>query len=214
MSSICWRDMALSGNILQAGCVATGEHVRLIMPETPQLMWLQHLIPGHVEATDMEAWHIWLETDTASVQAGSPVFLEQIGIILRQRGAMANLSLRENLLLPFLYSTEPQTLLQAEKSLPEVAAFLDITNDLDRQAGECSPCTHRLISLGRCLLQRPAVIVAQDIHTGIAFEHLPRFRSLFVEALRKLQCGLLYLSASEQEDWDIDFDHSLQGMKL
>lgn len=212
MSRICWRDMSLAGNMLQSGCVARGEHIRLILPEESQQAWLQRLTPEQSPVTDEKAWQIWLETDAASLQAGTPLFLRQVGIMLHQRGAMANLSLRENLLLPFLYHAEPKALSQAEKVLPKVVGFLGITDALDRQAGECPPHTHRLISLGRCLLQRPAIIVAQDVHTGIALEHLPRFRSLFVKAIKGLQSGLLYLSSSEQESWGIDFDRSLGGL--
>lgn len=212
MSRICWRDMSLAGNMLQSGSVARGEHTRLILPEASQQAWLQQLIPEQGPVEDGEAWQIWLETDTASVQAGTPLFLRQVGIMLHQRGAIANLSLRENLLLPFLYHAEPRALSRAEKVLPKVAGFLGIAETLDRQAGECPSYTHRLISLGRCLLQRPAIIVAQDLHTGIAFEHLPRFQALFVKALKGLQSGLLYLSSSEQESWGIDFDRSLRSI--
>ncbi|HKJ83964.1 MAG TPA: hypothetical protein VJ961_08115 [Mariprofundaceae bacterium] len=180
------------------------------MPEKQQLMWLQQLLLEHAPAS-RTAWRIWLETDTASAQAGTPAFLERVSIMLRQRGAMANLSLRENLLLPFLYHAEAEALLQAETDLPAVAEFLGLTDELDRQAGECSPYTHRLISLGRALLQKPAIIVAQDIHVGIPFEDLPAFRTRFAEALKQLRSGLLYLASSEQEDWGLHFDQPIRG---
>jgi len=208
MIRMCWRDMQLSEGELQTDCVSTGERKRVIMPRRCQYEWLDYLFPEQM-LHGKEGWKLWLETDSASFQAGSRIFLERVTSMLHHRGTLANLSLRENLLLPFLYRGDEDTLIKAEQDLPEVAAFLDLTGHLDEQAGERSAYTHGIISLGRCMLQKPDIIVAQDVHCGMPPHRLGRFRELFRDAMESLQAGLLYLSTSEHDGSGMMFEHSL-----
>ena len=209
MIRLCWRHMQVLDARLPADCLGRGEHKRLVMPRRHQYAWLQHLFPEQM-SSGKAAWQMWLETDTASVQAGSTMFVQSVASMLHRRGVMANLSLRENLLLHFLYHGDQQALMQAEQDLPEVAAFLGIADALDEQAGERSPYTHGIVSLGRCLLQKPDIIVAQDVHSGMPPHRLQRFCAMFGEALSRLQAGLLYLSTSVYDGSGVDFEHSLE----
>jgi len=156
-----------------------------------------------------ERWRLWLEADSASFQAGSEGFRRHVGSILHQRGVIANLSLKENLLLPFLYEGDAGAIRRAEEGLAEVAAFLGLASGLHEQAGERSAYTHGLVSLGRCLLQRPDIVVAQDVHCGMPPHRLQRFQSLFAQAMDELQAGLLYVSTSEHDGTGLAFDVSL-----
>jgi len=209
MIRMCWRDMQMLGSELLTGCVSRGERKRVIMPRPCQYAWLDYLFPERM-LHGKEGWKLWLETDSASFQAGSRLFLERVVSMLHHRGTVANLSLRENLLLPFLFHGDEDTLVQAEQELPEVAAFLDLTGHLDEQAGERSAYTHGIISLGRCMLQKPDIVVTQDVHCGMPPHRLQRFRVLFLEAMELLQAGLLYLSTSEHDGSGIMFEDSLE----
>jgi len=209
MIRMCWRDMGLLEHELSAGCVSRGERKRIIMSRGCQYAWLRGLFPEQV-LQGKEGWQLWLETDKASFQAGSRMFLEKVVSILHHRGVIANLSLRENLLLPFLYRGDEHALIQAEQDLPEVAVFLGLSGALDEQAGERSAYTHGIISLGRCMLQKPDIVVAQDVHCGMPPHRLQRFRDFFLEAMDSLQAGLLYLSTSEHDGSGIMFENSLE----
>jgi len=209
MIRMCWRDMQLLAYELPTGCVSMGERKRLIMPRGCQYAWLHCLFPERM-LHGKEGWQLWLETDDASFQAGSRMFLERVAVMLHHRGIIANLSLRENLLLPFLYHGGEDALKQAEQHLPEIAVFLGLSGTLDEQAGERSAYTHGIISLGRCMLQKPDVVVAQDVHCGMPPHRLQRFRELFLEAMASLQAGMLYLSTSEYDGSGIMFEDSLE----
>jgi len=209
MIRMCWRDMRLLERALPAGCVSRGERKRIVMPRRCQYVWLHGLFPDQV-LQGKEGWQLWLETDEASFQAGSRMFLDKVVSILNHRGIIANLSLRENLLLPFLYCGNEHALIQAEQDLPEVAVFLGLSGTLDEQAGERSAYTHGIISLGRCMLQKPDIVVAQDVHCGMPPHRLQRFRDFFLEAMESLQAGLLYLSTSEHDGSGIIFEDSLE----
>jgi ABC-type lipoprotein export system ATPase subunit len=129
--------------------------------------------------------------------------------MIRQRGILANLSLRENLLLPFLYHGGAERIASAEHEVDDVAERLGLAGMLQEQAGERSGYTHALVSLGRCMLLHPAIIVAQEIHVGMSPEHLERFRELAIAALAELGAGLLYLTSTEHEGSGVHFDRTL-----
>ncbi|MFQ5581033.1 MAG: hypothetical protein ACE5F3_00210 [Mariprofundaceae bacterium] len=202
-----WRQLQLGNGIIQSGKVAFGEYVRLVIDGRCQYDFMRHLFfeprPGE------EAWQMWLETDTASIQAGTPEFIEEVGSMIRHRGLLANLSLRENLLLPFLYRGEDERLQKAEDEVNEVAEFIGLASSLNEQAGERSAYTHALVSLGRCLLRRPDIIIAQEVHVGMPPDRLTHFRALAVEALNVLGSGILYLTATEHEGSGVEFSRTL-----
>ena len=208
MIRMCWREMELAGAVLPAGCVDEGERVRLVMPRRSQYAWLEQMFPAG-EMLAPERWCLWLEADSASFQAGSEEFRRRVGSILHHRGVIANLSLRENLLLPFLYDGDAGRLEEAEARLDGVAGFLGLGSRLHEQAGERSAYTHGIISLGRCLLQRPRIVVAQDVHCGMPPHRLQRFQALFAQAMGELGSGLLYLSTSEHDGTGLAFASSL-----
>jgi len=209
VTRVSWREMQVLEGILSAGSIAKGERKRLVMPRKHQYEWLESLFIEPVQA-GKDTWTLWLETDEASYQAGSPVFFQRVSSMLHHRGMMANLSLRENLMLPFLYHGDQDALEQAEQELPEVAAFLDISDCLDDPASIRSAYTHGLISLGRCLLQKPDIVLAQDVHSGMAPHRLRQFHSLFRDVMERLKAGILYISTSEHEGSGMDFEDSLQ----
>ncbi len=208
MIRLCWRQMQVLDGVLPAGCIARGERKRMVMPRRQQYEWLESLFIEPVQA-GQDAWQLWLETDEASYQSGSAVFFHKVSSMLHHRGMMANLSLRENLMLPFLYHGHDDRLEQAQADLPQVAAFLDIADCLDDQASIRSPYIHGVVSLGRCLLQKPDIILAQDVHSGIAPHRLQQFHTLFRDVMDQLQAGVLYISTSEHDASGMAFEHSL-----
>jgi len=200
--------MQVLGGVLPAGCIARGERMRMVMPRREQYEWLESLFIEPVQV-GKDAWQLWLETDEASYQSGSSIFFHKVSSMLHHRGMMANLSLRENLMLPFLYHGTHDMLEQAKDDLPQVAEFLDISDCLDDQASIRSPYIHGVVSLGRCLLQKPDIILVQDVHSGIAPHRLQQFHALFCAVMEQLQAGVLYISTSEQDGSGLKFEHSL-----
>jgi len=150
---------------------------------------------------------IWLDSKGKQYQAGSPEFCQRVGSMIRHRGLMANISIRENLLLPFLYAADPDVLHRAREQADDVAEFLGLEG-LDSQAGERSNYTHALVSLGHCMLKKPDVIVAQEVHVGMTPERLQMFSEKAREAVERLGSGVLYLSASEHEGSGLQFARS------
>jgi len=198
-----WDDIRLFGDLLKADAVSPGENVRIVMNNRFQYAFLSLMFPDMGEPGSL-ATSIWLESDGERYPAGTPEFCLRVGSMIRHRGLMANLSLRENLLLPFLYCGDDACLQKAKDEVDNVALFLGLEG-LDTQAGERSNYTHALMSLGHCLLLKPDVIVAQEVHAGMSPERLQRFAVKAKEALEILGSGVLYLTDSEHEGSGLEF---------
>jgi len=207
MTRLGWNAMHLLDVDIPAGSVRRGEMCRMVMPRSYQYAWLQAM---HGEDVDYSASSVFFETAQATVHASDEMFSWRVACLLHQRGVLANLSLRENILLPFLYRASRKDMARAQTALPELADWLEISGMLDEQAGERSSYVHALISLGRIMLMQPDIIVVQDVHAGMQAHRLGRFRLLFGEALQRLGVGVLYLSCTAQDVMGLDFSHSFE----
>jgi len=203
-----WRDLHLGNTIIPASQVALGEHVRLVMDVVCQYACLHHIFAAS-EYHDDVVWELWLEANAFHYSPGSQYFTSHIGSMIRQHGLIANLTLRENLLLPLLYRGDMQRLQEAEDELQNIAARIGLGEVLDEQAGERTAYTHALVSLGRCLLTKPRIIVAQEVHIGMKPEHLEHFRMISIEVLAQLGAGLLYLTSSPNDGSGLNFVRTL-----
>ncbi|MFC1536373.1 hypothetical protein ACFL48_00990 [Pseudomonadota bacterium] len=198
-----WEDLKLFGDLLPADRVARGESVRIVMNNRFQYAFLSLMFPDMGEQGSL-ASSIWLQSGDERYLAGTSEFCLRVGSMIRHRGLMANLSLRENLLLPFLYCGDEGRLQKAKTRVDEVAEFVGLER-LEQQAGERSGYTHALLSLGHCLLQQPDVIVAQEVHVGMSPDRAQGFREKAKAAVELLGSGVLYLSASEHEGSGLKF---------
>ncbi|MDX8390025.1 MAG: hypothetical protein R8M38_05985 [Mariprofundaceae bacterium] len=207
MSVLRWKEMTLAtGETIPEGCVADSERVHLIMPIRKQRFWLETLYsaPGSV----VELWNAWLEEERVTIRAGAPEFFLHVGSMLGGHGLMANLTLKENLLLPFLFRADEAELSQVFEEVIEVADFLGLSPILDEQAGVRSHYTHALVSLGRCLLQKPSLLIIQDIYSGISPKRLEHFCHVSLQAFKMMGAGIVYLSAAQHEGSGIAFDRT------
>ncbi|HKI60199.1 MAG TPA: hypothetical protein VKA23_04115 [Mariprofundaceae bacterium] len=198
-----WEEIPLFGDVLPADAVERGQNVRIVMNNRFQYAFLSLMFPD-MGVQGSLASSIWLESDGKRFPAGTPEFCLHVGSMIRHRGLMANISIRENLLLPFLYCGDEVKLQRAKSRVDEVAEFLGLEG-LDTQAGERSGYTHALVSLGHCVLQEPDVIVAQEVHVGMSPDRLKKFAAKAKEALEQLGAGVLYLSGSAHEGSGLKF---------
>jgi len=199
---MCWKPIRLLDIDIPSGQILRGERQRLVMPRRYQFEWFQQMsTPGS---------EVWLETDEGDIRGDGEAFSERVCCMLYQCGMLANLSLRENVLLPFLYRGRKESMAQATAELPQVAERLGIAGKLEDQAGERSVYMHALISLARVMLLRPDFIVVQDVHAGMPMHRQDIFRSLFCDVVEGLGAGVLYLSTSAQESSGLEFCQSLE----
>jgi len=204
-----WRAMEVADRQLPEDYICRGKHVRFVMNCSMQYMFLDRFFPQFV-LDQGDSPYVWLNYGGKRVVAGKPAYCARIGSMIRRRGLLANLSMRENLLLPFLYAEDTSCLNRAEDEVETVAEFLGLSSLLYEQAGERSVYTHALVSLGHCLLKRPDVIVAQEVHVGMPPERLQTFRDKAKEAVTQLNAGVLYLTSSIHEGSGLEFSRTYE----
>jgi ABC-type branched-subunit amino acid transport system ATPase component len=187
---------------IPAGSIERGENQRLVMPQRYQFEWLKKM--------STPSGGIRLRTEEGDVTGGTAPFMEHVACVLHQRSALANLSLRENILLPFLYKNREPEMSRTIGALPDIAARLEITDLLDEQAGERSSYMHGMISLGRAMLLQPDFIVVLDTHMGMQPSRQDFFCSLFCSFVEETGAGVLYLSASVRDASGLQFCRSLE----
>jgi len=202
MIRLCWKPLLLLDVEIPAGDLRRGEKRRLVMPRAYQFEYLRRMSSDYQD--------VCLQTGQEKIPAGSAHFVQHVLCMLHQRSTLANLSLRENLLLPFLYQGRGESLECASDALADVALHLGIADKLDEQAGEGSGYMHALISLGRAMLMRPDFIVVQDAYAAMQLHRQDVFRSLFCETVESLGSGILYLSTSAQEGSGLEFCQSFE----
>lgn len=202
MNRLCWNDLQLLDIDIPAGSIRRGEKQRLVMPQRYQFEWLKKMsTPGG---------GIRLKTKDGDIAGGSDSFVQHVACVLHQRSALANLSLRENILLPFLYNNRASETARAVGALPDIAARLEITDLLDEQAGERSSYMHGVVSLGRAMLMKPDFIVVLDAHMGMQPSRQDFFCNLFCRFVEEAGAGVLYLSASVRDASGLKFRRSLE----
>ncbi len=202
MNRLYWNDLHLLDIDIPAGSIRRGEKQRLVIPQRYQFEWLKQM--------NTPDGCIRVQTKDGNISGGTEPFSRHVACVLHQRSALANLSLRENILLPFLYNRrEPETT-RAMQALPDVAARLEITDLLDEQAGDRPIYMHGIISLGRAMVLQPEFIVVLDAHMGTQAPKQDFFRSLFCSFVEETGAGVLYLSASVQDASGLKFRRSLE----
>jgi len=206
-SVLHWQDLTICHQTLPRDHIMQGEKVRLIMHEKLQKEVLANFFLCPI-SQDCTSQSVWLERQKKHFAAGSAEFCAQVGCIIRQRGLLANLTLKENLLLPFLYSDQRESLQQAEKDLHQVAHLLEIEDNLNEKAGERPTYMHGLISLGHCLLKKPSIVIAQDLHLSVQDEYTTKFHRKVLKILKQLNPGILYLTSSKSNQSGLSFHRS------
>ncbi len=204
-----WNELHIGQSIIPASHLQQGERVRIVINFPDQYSFMRQMFSSD---STPSSTNIWLEDHKGRKHlAASPLFSSHIGSLIQEHGLLANLSLRENLLLAFLYHAKGKRQQQALKQVEDVAKTLGLYHILEEKAGDRTAYIHALVSLGRCLLMRPTIIVAQEVHAGMPPEHLEKFKAISLRALNQLGSGLLYLTGSPTEGSGLNFSRTLHS---
>ncbi len=85
---------------------------------------------------------------------------ERIGFVFQGFNLLANLTVRENIALPFLYRSRPCR--DIEKRVESVAAMVGMSRRLHHRPGELSGGEMQRTAIARALVIRPGIILADE----------------------------------------------------
>ena len=109
---------------------------------------------------------------------------EDIGFIFQSYCLIERLSVRENVLMPFLYNNDPIGD-DVEKRLEGLMRDLNIASLIDKKAGNLSGGECQRVAICRAMLKKPRLIIA-DEPTGNLDENNTY---LVVDAINKIRAG-------------------------
>lgn len=201
-ASLAWQDLKLPEGRLPEGELVQGQRMRIVAGKDWQNAFLQHIVRPQGD------WRFCLKTAEATYQAGSEEFFSSVHILLSECGFLANLTIRENLLLPLLYRGGKKELVQASKAVDAVAVEFHL-GDLDAHPEDFSPQTHHRIAVARAALVKPNFLIAQELHLGV---HLAAWKLLCMSLnniLNRQGSAMLYLTESEDPIPGLRFDRTL-----
>ena len=183
-----WQEQVLEeGCIMPAYQLEKGNRVHIACPEQCQMQLLKHWFEPHSSF------------GVAKQGSKKPVkgFGHEVGVVLNRRALIANLTIGENIMLPFLYHyQEPKTLLPIQQKLLMVAENYGISDILAERAGLRSPLVNSLVALCRSVLQEADFLIFQQPHLSMDEHDAARFFTLAKQAVNSLDAGMIYLSTS------------------
>ncbi len=194
-----WDDLHLAKLYIPSAVVHQGQRLRLLLD-----VQQQHAFMAQVFSAKPKHGSFYLQMPKHCYVPMTKTFHRHVCCLIHAHGLIANLTVRENLLLPFLYHEE-QAADGLDERLLEIAALLGF-QQLDEQIADQSNFMHALISLGRCFLQQASFILAQDVHIDMSMRQKEQFNALFLQLLQDSDTGLLYLGERREEFGDWGFD--------
>ncbi|MDX8383489.1 MAG: hypothetical protein R8M45_05370 [Ghiorsea sp.] len=157
----------------------------------------------------LEQWFTKHQPEITQNNQSQQTFGHAVGMVLNGKGLVANITIEENIMLPFLYHNHAQEIDQAHLQLERVATTLGLHEKLGERAGLRSPLTHGLVSLCRCLLQQASFVVMQQPCASMSVKEAEYFRPLAKRVIESLDSGMIYLTTSADDTGSFTFSSSL-----
>jgi len=154
---------------------------------------IQLIVPDDIQEELVDLWLFPSEKKKRLQGLG-----QDIGFVLNGRGILANLTIKENIMLPILYHRSEVVV----KALNRIDALLDETQLkplLEERAGLRSARVNNNVSLCRCALQQASYIVMQQPQSSMSKKEARQFTKLALQIASDLHAGVVYLTASEDD---------------
>ncbi len=133
---------------------------------------------------------------------------ENIGYIFQSFNLIPFLSVRENIILPFLFQKQDYR----PSELDELIEALGLRLFLERRVSQLSVGQQQRVAVARALLKKPQLILADEPTSALDYDHRENFLNLLFRLCRKNQTTVLFVS----HDRSIEklFDRSINLQEL
>ncbi|MDX8387451.1 MAG: hypothetical protein R8M46_02810 [Ghiorsea sp.] len=169
---------------------------------------MQLVAPEDVQEELIAAWLIEQDGKQSRMQGLG----KQVGFVLNGLGLVANLTIKENIMLPLLYHKTKQTDV-AKTKLAALVEEIEIKDMMEEQAGLRSARVNSEVSLCRCVLQQAAYIIMQQPQSCMSKTEAKQFTERMLKVVRDLRAGVVYLTASGNDCGGLTANHQV-NLKL
>jgi len=133
---------------------------------------------------------------------------KDVGFVLNGLGLVANLSLKENIMLPLLYH-QTKHKKAAKQKLAELVQTLGMEDMMHEQAGLRSARLNSEVSLCRCVLQQAKFIIMQQPQSSMSKNEAVAFTERMLKVVEELGAGVVYMTASANDCGGLKANHQI-----
>ncbi len=137
----------------------------------------------------------------------------QIGYIFQNFNLVPYLSVRENIFLPLVFSSQSR-LADPLSRCEELCEKLGILNLLHRKATELSVGQQQRVAAARAILLKPKLILADEPTSALDFDHREKFLRVIFQLCRESGSTLVFVSHDRSISSLFDLQISLSDVNL
>jgi putative ABC transport system ATP-binding protein len=164
--------------------IGSGETVVLIGPSGSGKTTLLHLIAGILQPASGSVSVAGTALGDLSPGARRRFRIEHIGLVFQEFALLDHLSVRENILLPFLVDRSLARSRDPEPDLVRVTERCGIAHLVDRRPEKLSHGERQRVALCRSLITRPALLLADEPTGNLDPKTTSRVVALLIEEAR------------------------------
>jgi len=164
-----------------------GEHCLLRGSSGSGKTTLLHILAGLLKPTSGEVILGGVNLSSLSGPALDKFRANKIGLLMQRLYLLNALTVKQNLLLAARLSGSEES----EKRLAEVLAALELSSLKDAAIGTLSYGEAQRVAIGRSVMNRPAVILADEPTSSLDDKNCGRVASLLIEQAKSCQATLV-----------------------
>jgi putative ABC transport system ATP-binding protein len=142
--------------------IEPAESVALIGPSGSGKSTLLNLIAGTIPCQQGQIVVNGTRVDQLSEAEKRRYRVREIGFVFQELELIEHLSVRENILLPFLINRAAQFTMAIEERCLELAGHVGLSEKLERRPNQLSTGEKQRVAICRALITSPAVILADE----------------------------------------------------
>lgn len=174
--------------------VNKGEFIAITGPSGSGKSTLLHILGGIDRPTEGDIWIEGVSLKAMNEKKLSIFRRRQVGLIYQFYNLIPTLDVEENILLPLMLDRQPKD----ERYLNELIQTLGLENRRHHLPSQLSGGQQQRVSIGRALMNRPTVILADEPTGNLDRKNSAEIVSLLKEANKKYQQTVIMITHDEQ----------------
>lgn len=174
--------------------VDKGEFIAVTGPSGSGKSTLLHILGGIDQPTSGDVWMEGVNLKNLSEKKLAIFRRRQVGLIYQFYNLIPILDVEENITLPLLLDGQKQD----ERYLDELLTALDLKERRHHLPSQLSGGQQQRVSIGRALMNRPAVILADEPTGNLDRKNSAEIVAILKEASRKYKQTVIMITHDEQ----------------
>lgn len=170
--------------------IAKNETVFLFGPSGSGKTTLLEILAGVITGQKGEVEMLGQKTQVMSLSARDQFRSNHIGYIFQQFNLIPYLTVKENILLPFTFSSKKLNTSLYEK----IVSALGLTEYADQLAGQLSVGQQQRVAAARALVIEPEIILADEPTSALDYDHRENFLKILFTLVKEQGSTLIFVS--------------------